>query len=65
MFKLEISCDGSAFRDEEGFKDIDPYARQVRQILRDVSKKLEEGYTYGNVHDVYGNNCGKWSYKED
>ena len=65
MFKLEISCDGSAFRDEEACKDVDPYARQVRQILKDVSEKLEEGYTSGNVHDVYGNNCGKWSYEED
>lgn len=65
MFKLEISCNGSAFRDEEAYKDVDPYARQVRQILRDVSEKLEEGYTSGNVHDAYGNNCGKWSYEED
>ena len=65
MFKLEISCNGSAFRDEEAYKDVDPYARQVRQILKDVSEKLGEGYTSGNVHDVYGNNCGKWSYDED
>lgn len=33
--------------------------------LKDVSEKLEEGYTSGNVHDVNGNTCGKWSYEED
>lgn len=70
MFKLEINCGGAAFMDEEAYTEegaerLDPSAWQVREILKEVSEKLEAGYTSGNVHDVNGNTCGKWFYRED
>lgn len=68
MFKLEIKTGGAAFRDESrtdhhGDYVLDPYACEVRRILKDVSRKLEAGYTDGSVMDVNGNKVGSWSYE--
>ena len=68
MFKLEVKTGGAAFRDESrtdryGDYVLDPYATEVRRILRDVICELEAGRTDGAVMDVNGNKVGRWSYK--
>lgn len=68
MFKLEIKTGGAAFRDESrtdrhGDYVLDPYACEVRRILRNVTCELEAGRTSGSVMDVNGNKVGQWRYE--
>ena len=68
MFKLIIKTDGAAFRDESitnrrGNAILDLKGAEVRRILQDVARKLEEGRQGGFVMDVNGNNVGTWKYE--
>lgn len=68
MFKLEIKTGGSAFRDESqvdrsGDFALDRYGSEVRRILKDVIRKLDEGHSCGKIMDVNGNCVGRWSHE--
>ena len=66
MLKIEIKTGGAAYRDEyevdkNGDNILDPSACELRRNLLEIVKKLEYGYTEGNVIDINGNKVGKWS----
>ena len=68
MFTLKINTGNAAFRDEnETDKNddfvLDASGYEVRRILKDVSKRLENGYDEGKLMDINGNCVGEWKYR--
>ena len=66
MLKIEIKTGNAAYRDDyevdkNGDNILDPSACELRRNLLEIVKKLEHGYTEGNVIDINGNKVGKWS----
>lgn len=62
MFKLEISTEGSAFRDPfSGEEDKVMEATEIRSLLAKVSYELEHGKSSGVIMDINGNKVGNWS----
>lgn len=59
-FKLNFDCDNSAFGD-----DIFSRNEEIKRILLEVSKNLENGYEFFPVYDVNGNKIGKYDTIED
>lgn len=59
MLKIEIKTGGSAYRDEND--NLDSNAYELRRNLKEISEKLEYGYTSGSVMDINGNKVGTWS----
>ena len=54
MFKLEINTGNAAF-------DGDNKEYEICRILESISRKIEDGQTYGKLIDINGNNVGKWT----
>lgn len=53
MVKIEFSTDNSAF--EDGNKE-----QEISRILKDIEKKVENGYENGIIMDINGNKIGWW-----
>lgn len=56
MLKIEIMTSGAAYRDED-YK-LDSY--ELCRNLKEITEKLENGYTHGIVMDINGNKSGNW-----
>ena len=56
MFELSFSTSNAIF-------EAGPEYEIVR-ILDDISNKVRDGYTSGNIVDLNGNSIGKWAWKE-
>ncbi|MDL2206545.1 hypothetical protein LJC33_06535 [Eubacteriales bacterium OttesenSCG-928-N13] len=68
MFTIQIKTGGASFRDEHtldknGNAVLDPTAHEVRSILKDIIRKLSDGYTSGKIMDINGNSVGQWRYE--
>lgn len=66
MLKIEIDTGNAAYRDdyevdENGDNVLDSSAAELERNLLEIIKKIEYGYTEGNVFDINGNKSGKWS----
>ena len=53
MFKIEFKTGGAAF--DEPYK-----ASEIKRILKEITEKVECGYTSGKVIDINGNCVGEW-----
>lgn len=60
MFRVEIKTGNAAYRDEN--ENLDYY--EVVRNLKEICKKLENGYTDGYIMDINGNKTGKWSLED-
>jgi len=56
-FELKFDMGNSAF--EEDNAEV-----EILTILKNISKKVENGQTYGPIKDTNGNTIGHWSYGE-
>lgn len=54
---LTMTMDNAAFEDFPG--------TEAARILREVAKKIENGYTDGRMMDINGNKVGEWEINED
>jgi hypothetical protein len=53
MVKIEFSTDNEAFQDESK-----EYA--IIGIIQAIATRIHDGVTQGVIHDINGNNIGKW-----
>ena len=61
MFILDINTEGAAFCDPiDGSKNKQSEGYEINRILRHVIEKIEDGCTYGSLHDCNGNKVGRW-----
>jgi hypothetical protein len=66
VFKLEIRTANAAFYDRSSeHDDARALGEEVARILREVAKKIENGSTGAPVHDVNGNNVGRFDLTRD
>lgn len=55
--KIEFTCDNATFfHEDESFDE-----REVADILRKLSSRVENGAQDGDIHDTNGNKVGEWS----
>lgn len=52
MFKVEIKTGNAAF---EGNPEY-----EVKRILKEIEKKIEQGFSSGVCMDINGNKVGNW-----
>lgn len=55
MFKIQFETDNAAFQD-------DNFTFEVERILKEVTEKVNNGYTEGSILDVNGNVVGEFSW---
>lgn len=55
MLKVQIKTENEAFSDDKG--------AEVARILREIAKRLEDGWTTGTPRDGNGNSVGTWLLK--
>jgi len=60
MLRIEIKTGNAAYRDEDG--NIDTY--ELIRNLKEIEKKLENGYESGYVMDINGNKTGNWKLED-
>lgn len=58
MFKMEMKTGGAAFWCDDEQTEFD--AHEVARILRKIAEQVESGYDENSIHDLCGNNVGKW-----
>lgn len=58
-FSIHFEVENAAFYDE----DKHAPATEVAQILEEVARKVENGYTGGKVQDMNGNTIGEWFFE--
>lgn len=59
-FQMSINLDNAAFRDDE--EHLDP--TDLARLLRQVAKRVEDGWNVGTCLDVNGNKVGRWEISE-
>ena len=60
MLKIEIKTGGAAFTNENEEFDVYYGGHEVQRILTEVALKIQNGYDYGVIMDINGNNVGNW-----
>lgn len=66
-FKLHIHCNNAAFCDDSDTPTQASAAPELARILRQVADRLESGDsfdTFRTIHDVNGNDVGRFAMKE-
>lgn len=53
---IEFSTDGAAFDEHYGLNK----EYEISFILRDIEKKVKNGFTSGTIVDINGNKIGYW-----
>jgi hypothetical protein len=56
-FTVNFDCDNDAFAISPEF--------EVSRVLRQISKKVEDGFVNGPVMDFNGNRIGDWEFTDD
>lgn len=52
---IQINTDNAAFEDKE---------EEISRLLKEVSRKIENGISSGNLKDLNGNNVGNFDLNE-
>lgn len=60
--EIKFSTSNSAFGeyDENDVQDESGKSYEIVRILKDIAKKVENGYEYGTIMDINGNKIGSW-----
>lgn len=58
MFKMKMKTGGAAFWCD--YEQTEFNAHEVARILRKIAEQVESGYDENSVHDLCGNNVGRW-----
>ena len=57
MVKISFETDNAAFHDELGYSK----RYEIMRILKNITRRIDNGDTEGKVMDVNGNSIGQWS----
>lgn len=61
MVKIEFTTSGAAFcNDYTGEPDEYSERMEIKRLLKEISKDIDNGYTHGSVMDYNGNKIGTW-----
>lgn len=65
-FTVNIRCDNAAFAEGDGATP-ESAAPELARILREIAKKIEDGYDYDKfqtIRDINGNDVGRYAIKD-
>lgn len=66
MFRIEISTEGAAFKNQyTGENDDYECGTELKRVMSKVAKDVMHGETSGKVRDVNGNTVGSWSMNQE